>query len=230
MPAAHAFRLIVFDVDGTLVDSQAGIAAAMAEAFAGAGLDAPPPQAVRRVVGLNLESAVANLLDAPDRDEALVGRIAESYRRAFLALRSRPDYQEPLFPGAVEVLDALDVPEVCLGVATGKSRRGLMVTLERHGLGERFVTLQTADDGPGKPHPEMLHRAMREVGADPRQTVLIGDTSFDMMMAREAGSGAVGVGWGYHEPDDLRAAGAAHVIDRFDELPGTLAAFGREPV
>ena len=229
MPAAHAFRLIVFDVDGTLVDSQAGIAAAMADAFAESGLEAPRPEAVRRVVGLSLEAAVANLLDGSGHDAAPVGRIAESYRRAFVALRSQPDYREPLFPGAREALDALDGSGVCLGVATGKSRRGLMATLERHGLGERFVTLQTADHGPGKPHPEMLHRAMRDVGADPRQTVLIGDTTFDMMMACEAGTGAVGVGWGYHAPDELRAAGATRVVGRFDELPGALAAFGREP-
>lgn len=230
MPAAHAFRLIVFDVDGTLVDSQAGIAGAMARAFAESGLEAPRPEAVRRVVGLSLDAAVTRLLDGPGREAALVGRVAESYRRAFVALRSQPDYQEPLFPGAREALDALDGPDVCLGAATGKSRRGLLATLERHGLGGRFVTLQTADEGPGKPHPEMLYRAMRDVGADPQQTVLVGDTSFDMMMAREAGTGAVGVGWGYHEPDELRAAGAAHVVHRFDELPGALAAFGREPV
>ena len=225
---SHHFRLLVFDFDGTLVDSQRVIVRAMTEAFEADGRPAPDPAEVRRVVGLTLEVAVARLLpDAEDWSAAV--RVADGYRDAFVELRRNSDYHEPLFPGARETLALLDRPEVCLGIATGKGRRGLMDGLERHGLARHFATLQTADDGPGKPHPSMLHRAMEEVGAGPHETVLIGDTTFDMEMAANAGTTSIGVAWGYHDTGDLTAAGAARVIERFDELPGELAALGRAP-
>ncbi len=161
---SHPFRLIVFDFDGTLVDSQWMIAQSMARAFEAEGLPAPAPAAVRRVVGLRLEMAAAQLLPDPgDMDTAQ--RIADSYRNAFQDLHARGEVHEPLFPGARAALARLDQPQVSLGIATGKGRRGLLNSLERHGLSEFFATLQTADDGPGKPHPEILHRAMAEVGA-----------------------------------------------------------------
>ncbi|MFQ5775417.1 MAG: HAD-IA family hydrolase [Kiloniellaceae bacterium] len=222
---SHTFRLIVFDLDGTLVDSQHVIVRAMSEAFAAHHLPRPAAEAVRRVVGLKLEFAVARLLPDPD-DWGTAARVAERYREAFLALRARPDYHEPLFPGAREVLALLDRPEVCLGIATGKNRRGLMASLERHGLAHHFVTLQTADDGPGKPHPEMLHCAMADAGAGPDETVLIGDTTFDMEMACHARARGIGVAWGYHDPAELRASGAVRVIETFDDLPPTLSALG----
>ncbi len=208
------FKLVVFDWDGTLVDSQHFIVAAMTAAFADQGLPAPAPESVRRVVGLRLEMAAAQLLSDPD-DMDTAERIARAYRRAFQSLRARGDLHETLFPGARETLALLDEPQVCLGIATGKGRRGLLSSLERHGLREYFVTLQTADDGPGKPDPEILHRAMAEVGAVPAETVLIGDTSFDMEMAANAGVRAIGVGWGYHPADELRGSGAARVIESF---------------
>lgn len=218
----HSFRLIMFDFDGTLVDSQRYIIAAMTAAFAEHGLPAPAPEAVRRVVGLRLETAAAQLLPDPnDGDSA--ERIARAYRHAFQALRARGDVHEALFPGARETLALLDEPQVCLGIATGKGRRGLLSSLERHGLREYFVTLQTADDGPGKPDPEILHRAMAEVGAARAETVLIGDTSFDMEMAGNAGVRAIGVAWGYHPADELRGSGAVRVIESFSELPASLA-------
>jgi len=214
----HGFRLILFDYDGTLVDSQRAILHAMAAGFAAADLPAPEATAVRRVVGLNLEIAVSRLCPDP-RDGATVNRVADAYRAAFQALRARPDYHEPLFPGVREALAALDRPEVCLGIATGKARRGLLASLERHSLEHRFVTLQTADDGPGKPHPAMLQRAMAETGAAPAETVLIGDTSFDMEMAVNASVPGLGVSWGYHAPEELSASGAAAIIESFAELP-----------
>jgi phosphoglycolate phosphatase len=115
-------------------------------------------------------------------------------------------------------LEALDSAGCLLGIATGKARRGLLATLERHGLGSRFVTLQTADSNPGKPHPAMLLRAMAETGADPDRTVLVGDTSYDMEMARRAGARAVGVAWGYHDRRELEAAGADRIVERCEEL------------
>ena len=221
------FKLVVFDFDGTLVDSQRSIARSMARAFEAEGLPAPAPEAVRRVVGLRLEAAAARLLPDPD-DMDTAERIAESYRNAFQALRARGDVHEPLFPGARETLERLDQPHVCLGIATGKGRRGLLSSLERHGLSEFFVTLQTADDGPGKPHPEILHRAMAEVGAGRAETVLIGDTTYDMEMAANAGVRAVGVGWGYHGSEELTASGAARVVESFDDLPPCLASLTRQ--
>ena len=200
MAEPHAFKLIVFDVDGTLVDSQAGIVAAMSHAFDSVALPRPTAEQVRRVVGLSLDEAVARLL--PDgAGPGLVSQTTDAYRHAFIELRRRPDYQEPLFPGARDALEQLDTPQVCLGIATGKNRRGLDATLERHGLTGRFVTLQTADGGPGKPHPRMLQTAMLETGAEAHETVLIGDTVYDMEMAANAGTA-----------DGERQLGLAHRI------------------
>ena len=204
-------RLAVFGCDGTLVDSQHTIIACMEMAFAAAGFAAPTAEAVRRVVGLPLAASVARLdpaLAPPECD-----RVAELYKQAFTDMRRDSGLNEPLFPGVRELLDALVAEGVILGVATGKGRRGLRITLEHHGLIERFTTLQTADDAPGKPHPEMLRRAMAETGADPAATAMIGDTTYDILMALNAGTAAIGVGWGYHPPEELKAAGAHEVAE-----------------
>ncbi len=216
-------RLIVFDCDGTLVDSQHLIAAAMVETFATVGLAAPSTEVVRRVVGLRLDEAIARLL--PD---SLIGQaeaLSETYKTAFHRLRADPAMpQDPLFPAARETLRALAEAGYLLGIATGKSRRGLRLTLERHGLAGLFVTLQTANDAPGKPDPAMVRQAMEEAGAAPHETLVIGDTVFDMKMAANAGVRALGVAWGYHEPAELIEAGALGLVERFDELPARLGA------
>ncbi|MEX2298453.1 MAG: HAD-IA family hydrolase [Dongiaceae bacterium] len=196
-----AFRLVVFDCDGTLVDSQHSIVAAMNIAFEDAGLDEPDAAAVRHVVGLALEEAIARLLPRAIPEQHR--QVAAAYRRAFHILRQRPDYQELLFPGIREVIEGLERAGSLLGVATGKSRRGLIATLERHGLRDKFVTLQTVDDNPGKPAPDMLLRAMRETGAEPAQTAMIGDTIYDLEMARRAGTAAIAATWGYHDVAEL---------------------------
>ena len=219
----HPFRLIVFDFDGTLVDSLRFIVTAFSRAFEDQGFPAPEPEAIRRIVGLRLETAAARLLpNAEDMETA--ERIAGAYRVAFQDMRARNLVDEPLFPGVRATLTLLNRPEVCLGIATGKSRHGLVSSLERHDLSGLFVTLQTADDGPGKPHPEILHRAMSDVGAEPEETVVIGDTSYDMEMASNAGVRALGVAWGYHGAGELRASGAAHIVESFPDLPSSLAA------
>ena len=210
-------RLAVFDMDGTLVDSQHMIVAAMTEAFEAAGLAVPAAEDVRRVVGLSLGPAIGRLV--PGLDAAGLDALEGHYKEAFFALREVGVVAEIPFDGAIQALDALDSAGWLLGIATGKSARGLMATLERFGLTERFVTLQNADQGPGKPAPDMLHRAMAEAGVDVHATVMIGDTSFDMAMARNARVAAVGVSWGYHEEHELVAAGAAHVVATFDDLP-----------
>ncbi|MBI1182572.1 MAG: HAD-IA family hydrolase [Alphaproteobacteria bacterium] len=209
-------RLVVFDCDGTLVDSQHVIFAAMNRAFDGHGIPCPEMRAVRRVVGLGLVEAVAALTPhlEPDAHEAL----AQAYKDAFGVLRRDPAHVEPLFPGVREALEALAQAGYLLGVATGKSQKGLASTLRLHGLEGAFVTLQTVDDAPSKPHPGMLLNAMDRTGARPEDTVMVGDTVFDMEMARNAGVHALGVAWGYHEREELTHAGALDVLDRYEAL------------
>ncbi|HEX2113867.1 MAG TPA: HAD-IA family hydrolase [Alphaproteobacteria bacterium] len=218
-------RLVVFDCDGTLVDSQHVIVACMLAAYAAHGLAAPEPSAIRRVIGLPLLECMARL--SPGHPEDSHTRLTEAYKEAFYASRQRPDHHEPLFDGAVAALDRLEAQGYLLGIATGKARRGLDAVLDRHNLARRFVTLQTGDQGPGKPHPAMLERAMIETGVAPEDVFMIGDTSYDMLMARNAGVHAIGVGWGYHPAEELRAAGAHAVIGSFDELPATFPSFDR---
>lgn len=213
-------RLAVFDCDGTLVDSQANICRAMAEAFTVEGLSPPADPAIRRVVGLSLTQAVAMLL--PDADHGLHVQVGETYKRAFQAMRGAGQVDEPLFPGVIETLRALDGDGWLLAVATGKSDRGLRHCLETHGIHGLFVSLQTADRHPSKPHPSMIHQAMADAGALPATTAMIGDTSFDIGMGINAGCTAVGVAWGYHAPDELFAEGAHFVADRPDQLPEIL--------
>ncbi len=209
-------KLALFDCDGTLVDSQHMIGLCMDQAFVRAGLTPPPRAATRRVVGLSLIPAMAALL--PEGEAALHVQLAEDYKTAFQTLRREQGVDEPLFDGIVAALDALEEAGWLLGVATGKSDRGLDLCLRHHGLRERFITLQTADRHPSKPHPSMVEQAMAEAGASPETTIVIGDTSFDMAMAVAAGARALGVDWGYHEADDLWAAGAYQIISHPDEI------------
>jgi phosphoglycolate phosphatase len=222
--SGRANRLAVFDCDGTLVDSQGIVVAAMTAAFAAEGLGAPDACAIRRVVGLPLVEAVRRLAPAEANAERLVDAYRDAYGDRFL----QPEFQSPLFAGAVAALDALERAGYLLGVATGKGRRGLVQVLDKHGLAARFVTLQTADDGPGKPNPGMLLSAMAEAGAVPDSTVMIGDTTFDVLMACNAKVAPVGVAWGYHDPAELIAAGAAEIAGDFAALPGLVERLLRE--
>ncbi|MEZ0495225.1 HAD-IA family hydrolase [Sphingomonas sp. IW22] len=210
-------RLAIFDCDGTLVDSQANICIAMEQCFAAHGLPAPDRGDIRRIVGLSLVEAMCALL--PDASDEQHRAMAEDYKRAFQTLRGNGGLlDEPLFDGIAESLDALEADGWLLGVATGKSDRGLSLILAHHGLSRRFVTLQTADRHPSKPHPAMVHAAIAEAGATPETSVMIGDTSFDMAMGAAAGVRPIGVAWGYHAPDELRDAGALVVADHASEL------------
>lgn len=211
---------MIFDVDGTLVDSQVSILAAMRAAFEGIGHPVPPRAEVLGIVGLSLDRAMAQL--APDLTARDHDRLVEGYRTAFVAQRTRhgADFV-PFYTGAEEVLDVLyKQPETLLGIATGKSRRGLDALLSARGLQKMFVTCQVADHHPSKPHPSMIHAALAETGVAPEQAVMIGDTRFDMDMARAAGIASVGVSWGYHPAETLNASHG--VIDSFDHLPARL--------
>jgi phosphoglycolate phosphatase len=199
-------KLAVFDCDGTLIDGQASICAAMELAFAEFALPLPRRNDIRRAVGLSLPQAIRTLL--PEAEPEQQHALTEAYKRAFRAARQSGELQQPLFAGMAELLDGLRAQGWLLGVATGMSRRGLDHCLATHSLTGHFITLQTADDHPSKPHPAMLEAALFEAGAEPQEAVMIGDTVFDIAMAGSAGMRGVGVAWGYHADEDLLAAGA----------------------
>jgi len=214
-------RLVIFDVDGTLVDSQSDILAAMAAGFAVVGEEVPPRAAVLGIVGLSLDVAVARLV--PHLPGTVRAEIVEGYKAAYMRLRAEQGValSSPLYPQARETLDALRcVPDMLLGVATGKSERGLMKLMEGHALEDYFVTRQVADHHPSKPHPAMLHAALAETGIARENAVMVGDTSYDMEMARAAGIAAIGVTWGYHRAEAL--TGAACLVGDFGQLAAAL--------
>ena len=202
-------RLAIFDCDGTLVDSGANIAAALADSFEEHGFEVPPIEVSRRVIGLSLVEAMEALLPGVDRERHLA--LADSYKRHFQRARAEGRIEEPLFEGIAELLDTLEADGWLLAVATGKSDRGLAHCLDCHGYAQRFVSLQTADRHPSKPHPSMVVQAMADAGAAPETTIVVGDTAFDMGMAAAAGVTGIGAGWGYHEAAELLEAGAAGV-------------------
>ena len=214
-------RLAIFDCDGTLVDSQHNICLAMEDCFQRGGLVAPDRAAIRRIVGLSLVEAVCEL--APDAAPELQRQMSEDYKTAFQRLRGFGMVEEPLFDGVADMIATLADDGWLLGVATGKSDRGLTLCLEHHGITHHFVTLQTADRHPSKPHPSMIHQAMADAGALPENTLMIGDTHYDIGMARAANVTAVGVAWGYHQPEELIAEGAHHVA----EIAGDIVTIAR---
>ena len=217
-------RLAIFDCDGTLVDSGATITAALRITFEQNGLDVPPPSLSRKVIGLSLVESMAALM--PDLPVERHIELAEDYKLAFQKLRAAGAVEEPLFEGVLDLLDTLEDDGWLLAVATGKSDRGLKHCLELHGIHARFVSLQTADRHPSKPHPSMVEQAIADAGAALETTIVVGDTSFDMAMAANAGATGIGAGWGYHDAHELLAAGAVGVA----EEPGDVLALIREHV
>ncbi|MEJ2458267.1 MAG: HAD-IA family hydrolase [Novosphingobium sp.] len=215
-------KLAVFDCDGTLVDGQAAICEAMETAFAAFALPAPPRGAIRRAVGLSLPQAIRQLL--PDSTSEQQQAMADAYKDAFRTARSEGRVAQPLFPGIEDTLRALHGAGWTLAVATGMSDRGLAHCLANNGIADLFVSLQTADRHPSKPHPAMLEAALFEAGALPEEAVMIGDTAYDMQMAVSAGTRAVGVDWGYHHPHELEGAGAEKVAETPAELLAYLTA------
>ena len=216
-------RLVIFDLDGTLVDSQDHIVAALR--FAYGQLDLTPPGRARllSIVGLSLPQVFAELSPecSPSQRDALV----DAYKSAFVRNRAAgtPHGEAQLFHGARDVVEALgSEPGTILGIATGKARRGVDHFFGVHGLGAHFSTVQTADDHPSKPDPSMIRAAMDQVGAAAHATIMVGDTDFDVAMGRAAGVRTIGVSWGYHPVDRLVAAGADAIVDDFATLLGHL--------
>ena len=206
-------KLAIFDCDGTLVDSGATIHDALDTALRYHGHCCPPREKAQKVIGLSLVEAMRALV--PDADhEAL----ADTYKQVFVDLRESGEAAEDPYDGIDDLLIAFENAGWLLAVATGKSMRGLDHVLDQHGWRGRFVSLQTADHHPSKPDPSMIITAMSDAGAEPRNTVMIGDTGHDMRMARQASVGAIGVMWGYHDQDELNSAGAHAVAGRAADI------------
>ena len=215
-------KLVIFDCDGTIVDSQAGIVLSMNHAFKSLHMTPPTRARTLAVVGLSLPEAFSVL--APEAEYDTRRELAERYKSAFRDLDHDPSDSEGLFPDAKDIIGALAKRgDLMLGIATGKSRRGVDRLIEAEGWHGVFSTIQTADEHPSKPHPSMIHTAMRETGVDRKDTIMIGDTTYDIDMARAANVGALGVTWGYHHKDELTDAGAHLIIDEYTEMPAALA-------
>ncbi|MCI2401098.1 HAD-IA family hydrolase [Aliiroseovarius subalbicans] len=212
-------KLAVFDVDGTLIDSQDFIVEAMLRAFGHMGVDLPARADVLSITGLSLPIAIARLMPTLSKGE--VAAAADAYKTAFIALRAEKggEAASPMYPGARDALVSLSQrDEVLMGVATGKAKRGLDHACAAHDLDGFFITRQTADTHPSKPHPSMLLATLADTGAEAAHAVMIGDTTYDIDMGRAAGFRTIGVSWGYHPAADLVAAGADIVVDTFAGL------------
>lgn len=213
--------LVIFDCDGTLVDSSALIVESMSRAFGDLGYAVPGQDAIRRVVGLSLTGAIARLV--PDADMEALHRIANAYKGAFAVTKFEPEFDQPLYPGARDCVLAMRERGAKTAIATGKSRKGLAHVLERHEMHTLFDALITADDAQSKPHPEMIELLQWECDAQSERTIMVGDTSYDIEMGKAAKTFAVGVSWGNHPAEELMEAGADIVIEEFAALEPWLA-------
>ena len=210
-------HLVIFDCDGTLVDSQNAIVASMDFAFRAHGIEPPPRADILSIVGLSLPRAVEVLM--PGHPVHLAHQVSDSYKTGFGATILDESKRDPLFAGAGLIVEKLAASRnITLGIATGKSLRGVHRLLDREDWRPHFATIQTADNAPSKPDPGMILQAMAETGAAPETTIMIGDTTYDIDMARAAGVHAIGVGWGYHPVAALQASGAHVIVEDFTDL------------
>ncbi len=208
------FDLLVFDWDGTLMDSEAHIVECLAYAMEAVGLAPLPPEQLRQVIGLGLEQAIAGIM--PGRDAVVIRRGVEAFRERFLSSRPTPS---ALFPGVETVLETLAGRGYLMAVATGKSRRGLEKVLRQTGLAHYFPVTRCADETRSKPHPQMLEEILTDLDTPPDRALVIGDTEYDLLMAANAGVPAIGVSYGVHDRQRLQRAGPLAILDRIAELP-----------
>ena len=215
---------VIFDIDGTLVDSRKVISDCMAAAFAGQGLRPPSYDETRKIVGLSLLEAVDRLAPPNLSHENLL-KLVEAYKNEFISRRQAGELHEPLYDGVKELLTDLKNANWNIGVATGKSRRGLDAIIKTHGFSDYFDCHFCADDGPGKPHPHMIQANLDALGRTAGSSVMIGDTSFDMIMAKAAGVSAYGVDWGFHTVTEINSGGADLLFSSMDDLGRGLESF-----
>lgn len=216
-----SLKLAIWDMDGTIVDSREVIQAAMCRAFGACGLPDPDYDAVRKTIGLGLDEVCAIL--APDYHD--IPALSLAYKQAFVARRTEAGFTEPLYDGAIDTLQQLASEGWLIGMATGKSHRGIRAIFEMHPLEQYFDTVWCADDGPGKPHPFMVEQAMDALGCAPSQSLIIGDAIHDITMGRNAGIHTMGVSWGFGRASELEAAGAHEIHHDFGTLTKALTAF-----
>ncbi len=215
-------KLIIFDCDGTLVDSQHAIISAMQQGADICHLPRPLAEDIRKCVGMSLENCAYTLY--PDLSASLLKKLVESYKDIFHQQRLQADYEEPLYPEAETVIRQLaKYDHLILAIATGKARRGLDHTLAYHNLSDCFTLLKTSDDGPGKPHPHILLQALDETGIFSHNSLMIGDTTFDMEAGKRANCHTCGVTWGYHSEQDLHQKGADHIVHTYPDLLNLLS-------
>ncbi len=207
------YRLVVFDWDGTVMDSAARIVACIQGTIADLALEPRTDDQIRHIIGLSLTESIDNLY--PGRDIAFHQRLIEGYRHHYLVTNPTPSLP---FAGAGETLASLHAAGYLLGVATGKSRRGLDEVLAATGYGDYFHATRCADEAPSKPHPGMLEQILDVLGAAPGETLMVGDTSFDLEMARNAGADAVAVTYGAHPRKRLEAAEPLACLDDIRDL------------
>jgi phosphoglycolate phosphatase len=215
------FTLLVFDWDGTLMDSEARIVECVRASAEDLELEIPDDDSIRNIIGLGLSEAVTTLF--PGADERLVDNVVERYRYHFLVKNETPS---PLFPGAEGVLRELEQRGYLLAIATGKGRAGLDRVLEHTGLGDLFHATRCADETFSKPHPEMLLQIMDELGAAGEETVMVGDTEWDMQMARNAGAERVAVSYGAHAVERLLRHQPLTCLDSIGEISDWLLGAG----
>lgn len=220
-------KLVIFDVDGTLVDSQRHILASMDGAFRAHDLPSPGRDAILSIVGLSLPEAFVRLV--PDHAEKR-DSLTQAYKDTFMDLRKSGAAHSPMYPGAEAVLaDLATRDDVLLGIATGKSKRGLDHLIEVNGWETLFQTIQVADHHPSKPHPSMVLTCLADTGVDAADAVMVGDTSYDMEMARSADVRGLGVSWGYHPDEALFGAGAVRVLTDYASMPSALTQIWGQP-
>ncbi len=205
-------RLVLFDCDGTLVDSVKLIHEVMARTFVDFGHARPDVSETKAIIGLTLDIAIARMQGKPHVDDEALAMTAH-YKATYMGVRAEAGFQEPLFPGIAAMMARLEREDaLLLGAVTGKSRRGLDLIRATHGFDSTFFVSRTADDCPSKPHPAMVTECCSEAGIDAARTVVIGDAIYDMQMAKAAGAAAIGVSWGYASVPELVDAGADHIL------------------
>lgn len=211
-------ELVIFDWDGTLIDSTTRIAECLWHAAGDMGLPQLPLARYRSIIGLGLPEALHDLY--PEADETARGELRNHYARHFIA--ASENAPSPPYDGAVALLDTLRGHGLRLAIATGKNRPGLVRAFRDTGLGDYFEITRTADETASKPDPRMLHEILADTGVAPARAVMIGDTGFDLAMARSAGVPAIGITHGAHEIGELRRHAPLALIDHLGEVPALL--------